>query len=71
MTALIQTDAELREILTWAFILRSVELIAAGVGDIVLVGSTHSASTSHQRVLEARSKVLFNGFTSCLSRVIC
>jgi len=28
-----------------AFILRRVELIAAGVGDIVLIGSTHSAST--------------------------
>jgi thioredoxin reductase (NADPH) len=28
-----------------AFILRRVELIAAGVGDIVLIGSTHSAGT--------------------------
>jgi thioredoxin reductase (NADPH) len=45
MMALIQTDAELGEILTRAFILRRVELIAAGVGDIVLVGSTHSAGT--------------------------
>jgi thioredoxin reductase (NADPH) len=45
MMALIQTDAELGEILTLAFILRRVELIAAGVGDIVLVGSTYSAST--------------------------
>ena len=45
MMTLIQTDAELGEILTRAFILRRVELIAAGVGDIVLVGSTHSAST--------------------------
>jgi thioredoxin reductase (NADPH) len=45
MMALIQTDAELGEILTRAFILRRVELIAAGVGDIVLVGSTNSAST--------------------------
>jgi thioredoxin reductase (NADPH) len=45
MMALIQTDAELGEILTRAFILRRVELIAAGVGDIVLIGSTNSAST--------------------------
>ena len=45
MMALIQTDAELGEILTRAFILRRAELIAAGVGDIVLVGSTNSAST--------------------------
>jgi thioredoxin reductase (NADPH) len=43
--ALIQTDAELGEILTRAFILRRVELVAAGVGDIVLIGSIHSAST--------------------------
>jgi thioredoxin reductase (NADPH) len=45
MMALIQTDTELGEILTRAFILRRVELLAAGVGDIVLVGSTNSAST--------------------------
>ena len=45
MLALVQTDAELGEILMRAFILRRVELIAAGVGDIVVVGSTHSAST--------------------------
>ena len=40
-----QTDAELSEILMRAFILRRVELIAAGIGDVVLVGSTHSAGT--------------------------
>jgi thioredoxin reductase (NADPH) len=45
MLALVQTDAELGEILMRAFILRRVELIAAGVGDIVLVGSPYSAST--------------------------
>ena len=45
MLALIQTDAELGEILMRALILRRVELIAAGVGDIVLIGSTYSAST--------------------------
>jgi len=45
MLALVQTDAELGEILMRAFILRRVELLAAGVGDVVLVGSTHSAST--------------------------
>src|SRR5919199_6173271 len=42
---LVQTDAELSDILMRAFILRRVELIAAGVGDIVLIGSTHSAGT--------------------------
>ena len=45
MLTLVQSDAELGEILMSAFILRRVELIAAGVGDIVLIGSTHSADT--------------------------
>ena len=45
MLALVQTDAELGQILMRAFILRRVELIAAGVGDIVLIGSAYSAST--------------------------
>jgi thioredoxin reductase (NADPH) len=45
MLGLVQTDAELSGILMRAFILRRVELIAAGVGDIVLVGSVHSAGT--------------------------
>jgi thioredoxin reductase (NADPH) len=45
MLALVQTDAELGQILMRAFILRRVELIAAGVGDIVLIGSIYSAST--------------------------
>src|SRR5215470_16863021 len=43
--ALVQTDAELGEILMLAFILRRVELMAAGVGNVVLVGSSNSAST--------------------------
>ena len=42
---LVQTDAELSDILMRAFILRRVELIAAGVGDIILIGSIHSACT--------------------------
>jgi thioredoxin reductase (NADPH) len=45
MLTLVQTDAELSDILMRAFILRRVELIAAGVGDIVLVGSAYSAGT--------------------------
>jgi thioredoxin reductase (NADPH) len=45
MLALVQTDAELGEILMRAFLLRRVELVAAGVGDIVLIGSMHSAGT--------------------------
>jgi thioredoxin reductase (NADPH) len=45
MLGLVQTDAELSEILMRAFILRRVELISASVGDVVLIGSTHSADT--------------------------
>jgi thioredoxin reductase (NADPH) len=45
MMALIQSDTELGEIIMRAFILRRVELLAAGVGDVVLIGSIHSSST--------------------------
>jgi thioredoxin reductase (NADPH) len=45
MLALVQSDAELGQILMRAFILRRVELVAAGVGDVVLIGSMHSADT--------------------------
>ena len=43
--ALVQTDSELSEVLLRAFLLRRVELMAQGVGDVVLVGSRHSAGT--------------------------
>jgi len=45
LLTIIQTDAELSEILMRAFILRRLELIARGYGDVVLVGSTHCAGT--------------------------
>ncbi len=45
LVALIQTDAELSDIFMRAFILRRVELIAHGYGDVVLIGSTHCAGT--------------------------
>jgi thioredoxin reductase (NADPH) len=56
MLALVQTDAELGEIVIRAFLLRRVELVAAGVGDIVLIGSTHSAGT-----LRIREFLMRNG----------
>ena len=43
--ALIQTDAELSEILMRAFILRRLELIARHLGDVVVIGSRHCAGT--------------------------
>ena len=45
LLALVQTDSELSEIIMRAFILRRVELIARGFGDVVLLGSTHSPGT--------------------------
>jgi thioredoxin reductase (NADPH) len=45
LLALVQTDAELSEILMRAFILRRSELIAGGIGDVVVIGSTHCAGT--------------------------
>ena len=45
MLTLVQSHAELGQILMRAFILRRVELVAAGVGDVVLIGSIHSAGT--------------------------
>ena len=45
LVTLVQTDAELSEILMRAFILRRTELLAQGLGDVTLVGSSHSADT--------------------------
>jgi thioredoxin reductase (NADPH) len=45
LLALVQTDAEISEILMRAFILRRVELIARGIGEAVVIGSTHCAGT--------------------------
>jgi thioredoxin reductase (NADPH) len=45
LLALIQTDADLSEILMRAFILRRVALIAGELGDVVVIGSAHSSGT--------------------------
>jgi thioredoxin reductase (NADPH) len=45
LLALVQTDSELSELFMRAFILRRVELIAHGFGDVVLVGSSHCSGT--------------------------
>lgn len=45
LVKLVQTDAELSEIVMRAFILRRTELLAQGLGDVTLVGSSHSADT--------------------------
>jgi thioredoxin reductase (NADPH) len=41
----VETDSELSDIFLRAFILRRLELIAREVGDIVLIGSSHSLDT--------------------------
>jgi thioredoxin reductase (NADPH) len=43
--ALVQTDSELGEIILRAFILRRVGFITQGIGDVVLVGSSHCSGT--------------------------
>src|SRR5262249_20990739 len=45
LLALVQTDAELSEILMRAFILRRLQLITRDFGDVIVIGSTHNAGT--------------------------
>jgi thioredoxin reductase (NADPH) len=42
LLGLVQTDAEIGEIVMRAYIYRRVELASQGVGDVVLIGSVHS-----------------------------
>jgi thioredoxin reductase (NADPH) len=55
LLSLVQTDAELGEIFMRAFILRRVELIAHRLGNVVLVGSDHSAGTLRTREFLTRN----------------
>jgi thioredoxin reductase (NADPH) len=55
MLALVQTDAEIGEIVMRAFILRRVELIAHGMGDVVLIGSDHCSGTLRAREFLTRN----------------
>ena len=45
MMSLVQTDAEIGEIVMRAFIMRRLAFLQAGIGDVVLIGSMHSADT--------------------------
>ena len=45
MHALIQTDAEIGDMLMKALIYRRIELVAQGIGDALLIGAAHSAAT--------------------------
>ncbi len=55
LLALIQTDGELSAIFMRAFILRRVELIARGVSDVVVLGSTHCQGTLRVREFLTRN----------------
>jgi thioredoxin reductase (NADPH) len=55
LLTLIQTDAELSEILMRAFIQRRLKLIARDMGDVVVVGSTHSSGTLRVREFLTRN----------------
>lgn len=55
LLSLIQADSEIGDILMRAFVYRRVELIARGIGDVVLVGSNHSAATLQIREFLARN----------------
>ena len=45
MMMLVQNDAEIGETVLRAFILRRASFVSSGVGDVVLLGSSHSADT--------------------------
>src|SRR6266581_7184029 len=47
LLSLIQTDSELSDIFLRAFILRRLQLIDRGYGDVVVLGSEHCSGTLH------------------------
>ncbi len=55
LRTLVAKDAELSEILMRAFILRRLELIRRGYGNIILMGSHHSAQTLELREFLSRN----------------
>lgn len=55
LRSLIGKDAELSEILMRAFILRRLELIRQGFGNVILLGSRHSAQTLELREFLSRN----------------
>src|SRR6516165_10195846 len=55
MHALIQTDAEISEVLMTALIHRRVAVVAQGIGDALLIGTSHSAATLRIKAFLARN----------------
>jgi thioredoxin reductase (NADPH) len=52
---IVQTDAELSELMMRAFILRRVGLLSAGDGEVMVLGSRHSAATLRLREFLTRN----------------
>ena len=57
---LVQRDPDISEILMRAFILRRVELIARGLGDVVLLGSRHCAGTLRVKEFLSRNSLPYS-----------
>ena len=55
LRSIVARDAELSEIFMRAFILRRLELIRHGLGNVILMGSGHSANTLHLREFLSRN----------------
>jgi len=55
LRAIVARDAELSEIFMRAFILRRLALISQGFGNVILMGSRHSANTLHLREFLGRN----------------
>ena len=55
LLSLVQTDSDIGELLMRAFIFRRLELIAHGIGDVVLIGSVHSPDTLRVREFLTRN----------------
>ena len=55
MMTLVQNDAEIDEIILRAFILRRASFISNGTGDVVLLGSLHSAGTVRLKAFLTRN----------------
>ena len=55
LRSLIQTEPDLSELFMRAFILRRLELIQRGTGDVVVLGSRHSADTLRVREFLSRN----------------
>jgi thioredoxin reductase (NADPH) len=55
MHALIQTDAEMSDVLMKALIYRRIELVARGIGDVLLIGSAQTGKTLRVKAFLTRN----------------